>query len=60
VRRIQKTLEEANIKLGSVLSDVMGRSAGMRTRAVALRVELLRKGRVTSDLIVAAWYATDR
>ena len=28
VQRLQKTLEEANIKLESVLSDVMGRSGG--------------------------------
>jgi transposase len=28
VQRLEKTLEEANIKLGAVLSDPMGRAAG--------------------------------
>jgi transposase len=62
VNRLQKTLEDANLKLGDVVSDVMGKSARAMLKAIVAgeddphRLAALAQGRVraSQDLLVEA------
>jgi transposase len=55
VNRVQKTLEGTNLKLGDVVSDVMGKAARMILGAIAdgetepIRLDALAVGRVRAD-----------
>ena len=43
VQRIDKTLQDANLKLGSVLTDIMGQSGRARPASISCGARLVRR-----------------